>query len=150
MWKYDKRTVNGAAFVYFGKLPVPADSAEAQLLIPYTRGVLDAIGIKNGPTHGEVMMTADGPCLVEMNCRAHGSSGAWAPLAKALTGGYSQVDATVDLFLDEARFREIPPVFPSPFRAMGQIVDLVSMTAGRVTGTPGLDKIRELPSFVSL
>ena len=39
------------------------------MLIPYVQGVLDALQIKNGPTHGEVMMTADGPCLVEMNCR---------------------------------------------------------------------------------
>merc|ERR1719473_660283 len=99
VWKYDKRPANGAPFVYFGMLPVPADSPEAQRVIPYARGVLDAIGIQNGPSHGEVMMTADGPCLVEMNCRAHGWAGAWVPLAKALTGGYSQVDATVDLFV---------------------------------------------------
>ena len=55
IWVYDKRTVNGAAFVYHGMLPVPSDSPEARLLIPYMRGVLDALQIRNGPTHGEAM-----------------------------------------------------------------------------------------------
>ena len=43
---YDMRPVNGAAFVYHGVLPVPSDSPEAKLLIPYMRGVLDALQIK--------------------------------------------------------------------------------------------------------
>lgn len=60
VWVYDKRPANGSAFVYYGMLPVAIDSPEAKILISYTRRVLDAIGIRNGPSHGEVMMTADG------------------------------------------------------------------------------------------
>merc|ERR1719189_3238708 len=63
VWVYDKRAVNGAGFVYHGMLPVPSSSQEASILIPYVRSVLDALEIKNGPTHGEVMMTEQGPCL---------------------------------------------------------------------------------------
>jgi hypothetical protein len=37
LWVYDKRSANGCAFVYFGMLPVPSDSPEAQILIPYVR-----------------------------------------------------------------------------------------------------------------
>jgi len=69
IWVYDKRPANGSAFVYFGCVPVDSNSEVAQILISYTRGVLDALGFKNGPSHGEVMMTENGPCLVEMNCR---------------------------------------------------------------------------------
>jgi biotin carboxylase len=150
VWVYDKRACNGADFVYFGMLPVPSDSAVAKQLIAYTQGVLDALGIMNGPTHGEVMMTEDGPCLVEMNCRSHGGDGYWVPLARALTGGYSQIDATVDAFLDDRAFKMLPTVPPSPFKVSGQEVMLVSMQSGRVVRTPGLDKIRQLRSFVSL
>jgi len=150
VWVYDKRAVNGAAFVYHGMLPVDSESPEAKVMIPYVRGVLDALQIKNGPTHGEVMMTADGPCLVEMNCRAHGGDGTWGPLAKALTGGYCQIDAAADSFLDHAAFNKLPDKMPSPFRATGQEVMLVSFTEGTVTETPGYQKIRELPSFVYL
>jgi predicted ATP-grasp superfamily ATP-dependent carboligase len=46
---------------------------------------LDAIGLKNGSTHEEIIMTQDGPCLVEMNCHANGRDGNWRPLAQALT-----------------------------------------------------------------
>jgi hypothetical protein len=123
------------------------------------------------------MMTPDGPCLVEMNCRAHGGDGNWRPLARALTGGYSQVEATVDAYLDKKQFSLIPDKPLSPFKASGQEVILVSckfqkkfailMKAknmiccllilysvldgrGTVKSTPGFEDIKELPSFVYL
>merc|ERR1719181_690904 len=95
-------------------------------------------------------MTENGPCLVEMNCRAHGGDGVWAPLARALTGGYSQGDASVDAFIDENAFDALPDVHPSPFKAFGQEVILVCMKSGRVVRTPGFDVIRQLRSFHSL
>lgn len=150
VWVYDKREANGAAFVYHGMLPVRSDAREAKLLIPYVRGVLDALQIKHGPTHAEVMLTQDGPCLVEMNCRAHGGDGGWLPLARRLTGGYSQVDAAVDSFLNVEAFSKLPDVPPSPFKAAGQEVILVSFTQGTVTATPGYDRIRALKSCVHL
>ena len=105
VWVYDKRPANGSAFVYYGCVPVPIDSPEAQIIVPYVRQVLDALGLKNGPSHGEVILTKDGPCLVEMNCRARGGDGNWRSLAKALTGGYSQVEAAVDAYLDPPQVR---------------------------------------------
>ena len=57
------------AFVYFGMLPIDSSSQEAKLLINYCKHVLDALQIKNGPGHAEIILTASGPCLVEMNCR---------------------------------------------------------------------------------
>merc|ERR1740121_3018203 len=118
VWVYDKRPANGGDFVYYGMLPVEADSEIAQQLIPYVRGVLDALQIKNGPTHGEVMMTPTGPCLVEMNCRSHGGEGTWTPLASALTGGYTQVSATLDAFLEPNKYTQLPDV-PPKFKAAG-------------------------------
>jgi biotin carboxylase len=150
VWVYDKRPANGSAFVYFGCVPVDPQSPEARVLISYTRGVLDAIGVSNGPSHGEIMMTADGPCLVEMNCRAHGGDGNWRPLCRGLTGGYSQVEATVDAYLEKKAFFDLPDKPPSPFKASGQEVILVSYARGTVKSTPGYDKIMKLQSFVYL
>ena len=150
VWVYDKRPVNGAAFVYFGCVPVPSDSPEAKILIPYARRVLDALGVKNGPSHGEVMMTSDGPCLVEMNCRAHGGDGNWRPLCRALTGGYSQVEGSVDAYLDMKAFMALPDRPPAPFKAAGQEVILVSFSRGKVKSTPGFEIIKKLESFVYL
>ena len=50
-WVYDKRPANGAAFVYYGCIPVDAESEDGKIIIPYIRGVLDAMGLKNGPSH---------------------------------------------------------------------------------------------------
>lgn len=150
MWLYDKRPINGSEFVYFGVLPIDSASPESKILVPYVRGVLDAMGISNGASHAEVMMTSDGPCLIEMNCRAHGGDGNWVPLARALTGGYTQVDATVDSYLDKQKFSTIPDVYASPFKAAGQEVYLVSRGRGKVKSTPGFDVIKNLPSFVYL
>jgi biotin carboxylase len=149
VWRYDKRPANGSQFVYFGMVPEPSDSEIAQVLIKYTRGVLDALGIQHGPTHGEVMMTRDGPCLVEMNCRCHGGDGSFLPLAQALTG-YTQVDGALDSFVDSVKFDAIPDAPPTPFKAGGQEVILVSMFAGLVLNTPGFRTIQEMPSFHSL
>merc|ERR1711920_22501 len=151
VWVYDKRPTNGAAFVYYGMIPVDANSALAKQLIQYTRGVLDALKLNNGPTHGEVMMTADGPCMVEMNCRAHGWDGAWVPLAKMLTGGYyAQPGVAVDSHVAPNAFDMIPMTYPSPFKAAGQNVMLVSFFSGTVRSTPGYDKMRQMRSFVAL
>ena len=82
-----------------GMVPVNPQSKTAQWLIQYTRCALDAIHFKNGPSHSKIMMTAQGPCLVEINCRCHGGNGAWMPLASALTGGYNQVVNAVGALL---------------------------------------------------
>merc|ERR1712176_1566919 len=150
VWVYDKRKANGGDFVYYGMIPVAIDSKEAQEMIPYVRGVLDALGIKNGPSHGEVMMTQRGPCLVEMNCRAHGGDGAWHPLAMELTGGFTQVNCSIDAFMDEQAFGKIPEVPPSPYKAVGQNVMMVSFGEGVVKSAPGYDQIKAMDSFVSL
>jgi biotin carboxylase len=150
VWLYDKRAANGGSFVYFGEHPVPANSSEAQLLIPYARQVLDALGVKNGPSHGEFILTEDGPCLVEMNCRINGGDGSWQPLARALTGGYDQVSAATAAYLEPEKFLELNDVPPSPFFASGQIVDLVSFAEGVVVDTPGFRRIQRLSSFISL
>ena len=60
VWVYDKCAINGGDFVYQGDIPIDPESTEAKLLIPYARGILDAIGCRNGPSHTEIIMTADG------------------------------------------------------------------------------------------
>merc|ERR1712048_1384612 len=150
VYVYDKRPTNGAAFVYYGMIPVDSNSEVAKQLIKYTQGVLDALELNNGPSHGEVMMTSDGPCLVEMNCRAHGWDGSWVPLAKMLTGGYAQPAVALDSHINEPEFAKIPNVFPSPFQAAGQNVMLVSFFSGIIKATPGFDKMKRMSSFISL
>jgi len=149
VWVYDKRPTNGAQFVYYGVIPVESDSEIAKTLIAYTRSVLDALKIENGPSHGEVMMTEDGPCLVEMNCRCAGCDGALSPVQDALNG-YSQVSVTLDAFLDELAFSKIPDITPSPFLAGGQLLMLVSTRIGDIVGVTGYQEISKMSSCVKV
>jgi len=150
VWKYDKRPANGERGVYFGMIPVESNSHEASLVIPYVRHCLEALGVQNGPSHAECILTAGGPVLVELNIRAHGGDGSWSHLAKALTGGYSQIEASVDAWLDPEAFDQLPDVPRSPFQAHGLQVHLVSYSEGEVISTPGFEVMQRLPSFVSL
>lgn len=52
--EYDRRAVNGASFICFGQRILTADEPRCQELINYQKRVITALGIKHGPTHGEV------------------------------------------------------------------------------------------------
>jgi hypothetical protein len=41
-------------------MSVDSEPSEAMILIPYFCRVLDALGVKNGPSHAEVIMIANG------------------------------------------------------------------------------------------
>ena len=83
LWKYDKRVYNGAPVVYYGMQLLAIDS-EPRLaeMVGYTASVLDALGIRHGCCHTEIMLVERGPVLVEVNCRIHGGEGTWAPMPK--------------------------------------------------------------------
>ena len=67
IWMYDVQEVNGS-YVCTGQRPVASNTPTAESLVTYTRNCLDALGIRNGASHSEVILTADGPCLVEVRC----------------------------------------------------------------------------------
>ena len=75
LWAYDKRSHQGQDFVYYGMSSLSGTSEVGRQLASYTVGVLDAVGIRHGAGHAEVIMTKDGPCLVEVGARPQGCEG---------------------------------------------------------------------------
>merc|ERR1719401_2173209 len=67
-----------------------------------------------------------------------------------LTGGFTQVNCSIDAFMDEQAFSKIPEAPPCPYKAVGQNVMLVSFGEGIVKSTPGYEQIKAMDSFVSL
>ena len=51
---------------------LPPDHPDVLQLWPYTQQVLDAVGIRNGCCHTEVIITRDGPRLLEVGARPAG------------------------------------------------------------------------------
>ena len=113
--------------------PVVAD------LVAYTAGVLNSVGMRFGSAHVEVMLTADGPLLIELGARAHGGG---QPKFCLLATGDSQIERTARYFDGE---RDIP----ASYRLVQPTLAVFHLAhaAGRVADTDGLDRIRQLPSY---
>lgn len=148
IWKYDKRRVNDAAFVYFGLSLVPADddSPIIHALIDYQFKVLDALGVRSGPAHGEVKFCRGAPVLIEVGARCHGGEGAWVPIADRCVG-YNQVGASIDSVLDADAFASLPDR-PRVLKQYGCEAMLVSYRDGVLKSAPGLDEIDRMPAFL--
>eukprot|EP00980_Cylindrotheca_fusiformis_P025536 scaffold14008_cov124-Cylindrotheca_fusiformis.AAC.4 len=104
VWKYDKRPANGASFVYYAtKL---FDGPEAAEICGYLRICLNELELKWGITHSEIILTADGPRLVEVNCRHHNMD--FIPLTMECIG-YNAFDMLLAAYLG---VEEDPDVYP--------------------------------------
>lgn len=104
IWKYDKRPLNGAPFVYFSTEIY--DGEHKELLYEYVSKALDALDIRWGMTHNEVILTDDGPRLVEVNCRQHNMD--FIPLVMACYG-YNAFDMLLAAYFGGQESASYPP-----------------------------------------
>ncbi|GHH24706.1 hypothetical protein Srubr_81050 [Streptomyces rubradiris] len=72
VWQYEKRLLPNGKPIYNRDILLPSDTPAVEALISYTRSVLDAVGIHHGPAHTELIITDDGPALVEIGARVNG------------------------------------------------------------------------------
>ena len=144
IWEYDKRSVNGAHFVYFGMRLRTTEDPKIRSIVRYAAQVVAALDVLNGPTHMEVMLCPDGPCLVEVGSRCHGGGATWLPVVQECIG-YNAMEVTLNAFLRPDRFDALPaePILLK----QGCEVFLVATCSGTLKDLVGLDTIRELPSF---
>ncbi len=146
VWRYAKKKANGSDFVYdtMGLLTSLDDSEKS--LVAYTLKCLDALGIKQGPAHCEVMLTPNGPVLIEIGARIHGGNGT---LISGACVGYNQIDRTALLHADGARFAAtFKPSYESERAALE--IFLISPVSGFFAGLRNEEVIRKLPSFHSM
>jgi len=78
IWVYKK--LHGLPWAAHAIMPqqnmlLPPTGSKQDELTSYVFQVLDAVGLKNGPCHTEIMFTERGPILVEVNARMHGLQG---------------------------------------------------------------------------
>lgn len=71
----DKLTTGAPHFVEMGHSQPTSQSQEMiQKIIKITKEANEAIGIKNGPSHTEIIITSDGPKIVEIGARLGGDN----------------------------------------------------------------------------
>jgi biotin carboxylase len=91
--RYTKYGRDGRIGIYDRVDFLPPDDPVVQTLWDYVRRVLDAVGIRNGCGHAEVMLTDAGPRLVEIGARPAGGG---HQLICELATGDNQIARTVD------------------------------------------------------
>ncbi|WP_105169040.1 ATP-grasp domain-containing protein [Pseudoalteromonas sp. T1lg23B] len=68
-----KKIKDEVNFVELGHvLPAPIDDAAKEAISTFVRDALDALGLRDGPSHTEVMLTPNGPRIIETHSRAGG------------------------------------------------------------------------------
>lgn len=77
VWRSLKGDGPGGAPVYDHLEPVPRGDEAGEQVIAYAKQVITALGIVNGAGHSEVMLTPDGPVLIETGARLMGSTLPW-------------------------------------------------------------------------
>ncbi|KAJ8599403.1 hypothetical protein CTAYLR_009705 [Chrysophaeum taylorii] len=148
IWVYDKRPCNGAQFVYHSMSLFQTPSGEREeKLVAYVHAVLDALGVRYGPSHAEVMWQHDGPCLVEVGCRPHGGEGTFVGMIEKVIGkGFDQLSVMLDAIEKPYRFHRLPKR-PPTFQGGAIEVCLIAYEQGTLRGLPGLQSVRHLASF---
>ncbi|PGH49520.1 ATP-grasp domain-containing protein [Streptomyces sp. Ru87] len=73
VWRYDKNLLPSGRPLYDLDVLQDPDAPHVRELIAYVLRVLDALGIRHGPGHAEVIMTDSGPALVELGARLNGN-----------------------------------------------------------------------------
>jgi biotin carboxylase len=147
VWRYKKNRFGGAV-VYDTDTMVDSNDPDFDfdVLEQYTYRLLDSLGITNGPAHSEIMIDSDGPVLIEVGARM---DGVVSPVLDARCVGYSQLDLTLDSYLEPDL---VSVKTRQGYRLLENavIVHLIANRAGVVQDIPGASEITRLKSFVEM
>ncbi|MFF7457932.1 ATP-grasp domain-containing protein [Kitasatospora sp. NPDC008115] len=145
VWRYHKRLVDGRAIYDYEDL-LALDEPGVQPLVDYVRAVLDALGIRNGAGHTEVMLTERGPVLIECGARLGG--GQMPELLNRCVGS-DQVGSLAHSIADPESFVAVGEA-PYQLKSRLRCVNLISPREGTVPTREGWAPVRELGSFASM
>lgn len=101
VWVYNKIINEGAPVYEHVRLAVRLEE-ELQAAVDYSLAVLDALGIRQGPAHAEIMISETGPVLVECAARPMGGGFPQNLVRECL--GHTQVEWAIDSYLDSEAF----------------------------------------------
>lgn len=135
--RYSKRARGNKLGLYDRTDFLAPDAPGVPEVTAYAARVADAVGIREGSTHTEVVLTRDGPRLIEIAARLAGT-----PLQQAarLATGDCQIDRTVRHILDG----EFTPGYQ--LRQQAAVVCLSAPHAGLLGNAGILDSLRDLPT----
>ncbi|AWZ06332.1 MULTISPECIES: ATP-grasp domain-containing protein [unclassified Streptomyces] len=141
MFRYTKETVDGNP-VYRAMTSV--EVGDHPDIAAYVERVLSALGIENGPAHSELILTADGPVLIETGARMHGGLG---PRLVEESSSHSLIDLTLASRVSPADFLREAGVRPALRRGVVECF-LSSPASGVVTANRVGESCRDLSAYL--
>ncbi|MFN3234902.1 MAG: ATP-grasp domain-containing protein [Gammaproteobacteria bacterium] len=123
---------------------IDPETEEAKTIINYTVKLLEAINFDYGPAHMEIILTEDGPKIIDMNPRLSGSSGFYNDMCEYLTHK-NQANLMVDLYLGNAIDYKIP--YENETGMFTRFIYLINLGKPARINQATLDEIYTLPSF---
>jgi biotin carboxylase len=141
IWK-DHRIDTGSSYIYDREELQIEDTGNPNI-INYCSKVLDALDIKYGPAHIELMVDGLIPTLIEVGARPAGGIQHKVMLEAQ---GFSHVSAAINVLCQESGWRDKPQKAKKYVLA----VALVSKAEGIVGGYKTLEVVRDFESFESL
>ncbi|MFJ4186384.1 ATP-grasp domain-containing protein [Kitasatospora sp. NPDC089509] len=145
VWEYEKEILPNGKNIYDLDVLLSPDAHPVPELIAYVDTVLQALGIEHGPAHAEVIMTPQGPALVEIGARLNGNMN---PGFHDLCLGANQADLTALAYARPEEFtRRYAGRVYSP-RAAAAVHSTRTELSGLVESVDraAVDRIEALPS----
>ncbi|MEH1164840.1 ATP-grasp domain-containing protein [Micromonospora sp. CPCC 205539] len=102
IWRDDRFFVDGRP-VYDRQVLLDGTGEVQELLRSFVEGVLDALGVRTGPAHTELLVDARGPVLIESGARLEGGV---TPAGPERATGESQLSLTVERYTVPDRFAQ--------------------------------------------
>jgi biotin carboxylase len=146
IWVDRRRRVPGAGLICDREDLLPAHGNVQDRLRDYGSAVLDALGIVWGPAHTEVMLTTDGPVLIETAARMQGTI---IPEAVVEATGASHVTLTVDCVTGGGQFERLASD-GYPLRRHFSVVSLIADRDGSIRDPHAAAHLAALPSYYGL
>ncbi|MEU2561011.1 ATP-grasp domain-containing protein [Streptomyces longispororuber] len=133
----------GPGFVELGHAqPSACPAGTLREVTRLVRDVLDAVGLRDGPAHTEVKLTARGPRIVESHNRVGGDR------INELTATVHGVD--MERYALGATFGLVEPLTAAPAPRGGAAVRFLTPRPGRVVEVAGAEAVRADPALVEL
>lgn len=139
IWRFDSLYEDGR-HIYDKQELLLAGGEPQETIARYAYQTLDALGIRFGPAHTEIMLTERGPVLIETAARMTGGLNQRAVQAAL---GYDQITLTAESVTDPAAFLSHPRQYE--LRKHLGVVALRSRLEGRLAAE-GVEQLLALPT----
>ncbi len=142
-WRYGKPGEDSTFVGYDSMELLPSEGDVQDKLFAYATEVLDALGIRYGPAHCELMWVDNAPMLVEIGARL--SAGINSVIGR-ICGDTCPLDLTIEAYLEPERFLDRPKT-SYELRKTAANFFLMPRRQGNLKALRHLDEIKKLRSF---